>query len=469
MKLRLYELSTHHWADGHMHVWHLCAGSKGYQSWASDTLASVTWLPLVGQWASVLVQAAGGEGGSAPKRDDLSLINVRSADSLPRYANVWDATAGLWLQVPLGVRPLNPLLTDYAIQTITEKEVDEAAPYASAVTVWTARAGLPAPDGRTGIKVPLYDRQADFDDPVQVDRYQGTGGYEGPAEMKDVLKEVPLGHVPKAVPTYLGIIDDLHRWSIGGGRAIQGVPRAWAFGVRMTQTAGAPTSNQYAVDLATGIITTAVKPEGFRVEVQGRTFGGIWKRYIGELTAALALEAGLVTSVDIAGMDATPRTVGVYLSAGDGRSHKDVYDKLVGSVARGRWYIDLSDQLVVARLPRGAGAASSRSYSTADGSTPGAKPLTRSNTPPAKQVVLRYAENPNPVTQTAYDATDPGDIAFWTSQWREVAGETDAAIVAAYGKGAKVATVETSLSLASDAAAELPAWVAEKMSPPLPY
>lgn len=469
MKLRLYELSTHHWADGHTHVWYLCAGSKGYQSWASDTPASVTWLPLVGQWASVLVQAAGGEGGSAPKRDDLSLINVRSADTLPRYANVWDATAGLWLRVPLGVRPLNPLLTDYAIRTITEKEVDEAAPYASAVTVWTARAGLPAPDGRTGIKVPLYDRQADFDDPVQVDRYQGTGGLEGPAELKDVLKEAPIGHCPLAAPTYLGIIDGLHVWSVGGGRAIQAVPRAWSLAVPVVPTTGTPSAGQFRVDLTTGLIRTAVKYDDFRVEVQGRLFGGVWKHLIGETVAALALEAGLVSTVDTAGMDSTPRTVGVYLPAGDGRSHRDVYDKLVGSVARGRWYIGLSDQLVVTRLPRGAGAASSRSYSTSDGSTPGAKPLTRSNTPPAKQVVLRYAENPNPVSQTAYDATDAADVAVWTKQWREVAGETDAAIVAAYGKGAKVATVETALTVAAEAAAELPAWEAEKQDPPQPY
>ncbi|WP_372396208.1 hypothetical protein ABMY26_36580 (plasmid) [Azospirillum sp. HJ39] len=468
MKIRLYELGTYHRPDGHRHVWYLCAGSKGYQSRADDTPASVTWLPLVGQWASVLVQAAGAAGGTAPQRDDLTLINVRAADTLPRWANVFDATAGVWLRVPLGLRPLNPLVTDYVIQTITEKEVDDDDAYSTAVIVWTARAGLPVPE-RTSIKLPLYDRQTDFDEPVQTDRYAGTGGYEGPAEMKDVLKEVPLGHVPMASPTYLGIIGDLHRWSVGGGKPVFDVPRGWSLGVPVTKTAGTPSSSQFAVDLATGFLTTAVKFEDFRVEVKGRLFGGVWKRYIGELSAALALEAGIVTSADVSEMDATPRTVGLYLPSGDGRSHKDVLDKLVGSVARGRWYVALSDGLVITRLPRADAATPERAYSTVSGSTPGLKPLTRTNTPPAKQTILRYAENPNPVTQTAPDATDPADVALWTQAWREVAGETDDAIVAAYGAGAKVATIETALTLPADAAAELPHWEVETKSPPQPY
>lgn len=467
MKKHLYELLTYHTASGHLRVWYLCAGSEGYQSRADDTPSSVTWLPLVGQWAEVIVQASGDAGGRAPKRDDLTLMNVRVSDALPRYANVHDVTAGTWLRVELGVRPLNPLLTDHVIQRVTEKEVEADAAYGTAVTVWSARAGMPALE-RTAIKLPLYDRQADFDTPVQTLRYAGTGGYEGPAELKDTLKEDALGHVPMASPTYLGIVGGLHRWGCSGGRPIEDVPRGWSLGVAVTKTAGTPASNQYAVDLATGHIATAVKYEDFRVEVKGRKFAGVWKRHIGDLTAALAIEAGIVTAADAGGIDATPRTVGVYLPAGDGRTHKDLYDKLVGSVARGRWYVGLDDGLVVTRLPRAADAAPTRTYRRDTGGTPGLKPLTRSNTPPAKQVVLRYAETPNAVTKTAPDAT-AADTALWVQPWRETASTTDAGIVAAYGAGAKVATIDTALTLEADAVAELPAWVAEKADPPQPY
>lgn len=467
MKKHLYELLTYHRASGHTHLWFLCAGSQGYQSRADDTPASVTWLPLVGQWAEVLVQAAGDAGGSALKRDDLTLINVRTADNLPRYASVHDTTAGTWLRVALGARPLNVLLTDYVVQRITEKEVEESAAYSTAVTVWSARAGIPALE-RTAIRVPLYDRQADFATPVQTRRYLGTGGYEGPAELKDTLKEDALGWVPMASPTYLGIIGGLHRWSVCGGQPIEDVPRGWSSAAACVKVTGTPTSGQYVVDLATGFIGTSTKYEDFRVEVKGRKFSGVWKRYPGELTVALALEAGLVTSGSGAGMDATPRAVGVYLPAGDGRSHKDVYDKLVGSVARGRWYMGIGDDLVVTRLPRPAGATPVRSYRRSTGGTPGLKPLTRTNTPPPKQVILRYALNPNPASSTAVNA-GAADTALWTRQWREVASATDAAIVAAYGAGAKVDYVETALALATDAEAELAAWVAERSDPPQPY
>ncbi|SMH30529.1 hypothetical protein [Azospirillum agricola] len=466
MKKHLYELLTHHRASGHQHRWHLCAGSQGYQSRADDTPASVTWLPLVGQWAEVIIQAAG-DGNSGLKRDDLTLINVRTPDALPRYASVYDVTAEALTRVELGARPLNVLLTDYVIQRITEKEVDEAAAYGTAVTVWSARAGIPALE-RTAIRVPLYDRQADFDTPVQTRRYLGTGGYEGPAELKDTLKEDALGWCPMVSPTYLGVIGGLHRWGVSGGQPIEDVPRGWSSAAACIKVTGTPTSGQYVVDLATGYIGTSTKYEDFRVEVKGRKFGGVWKRYPGELTLALAVEAGLVTSGSGAGIDATPRTVGVYLPAGDGRSHRDVYDRLVGSVARGRWYIGIGDDLVVTRLPRAAGATPVRSYRRAGGGTPGLKPLTRTNTPPPKQVILRYAENPNPDSRTA-DTASAADTALWTQPWREAASVTDAAIVAAYGVGAKVEYVETALALEADAVAELAAWVAERTNPPQPY
>jgi len=470
MRIHLFELDAHHKPSGHLHRWHL-ATAPGYRSRSDDTPPSVAWLPLVAQWASVAVQASGSRAGRAGA-DDLRLINVRTADDLPRWANVYDLTAAAWIRVQLGERPLNPLLTDYVVRRVVEKEVEAGAPYATAVTVWQARAGFVQPD-RSEIRIPVYDRQRDFDVPVlpSTVTYAGTGGLEGPAELKNVTKERCIGWVPICAPTYLGVVAGKHTYSVNGGRPIHAIVRAWDSAAPYLPVAGTPAATgEYAVNLATGIITVGgSKPLDFRCEVQGDAPGGIWNRYIGAVIAQLAMEAELASTVDVSGMDAVPRTVGVYLPAGDTTTHRALYDRLVGSVARGRWYMGLDDgQLVVTRLPRPSTALPVRTYRLALGDTPGLKPLSVSSLTPARQAVVRYAENPSPATSTATTAT-AADVALWTTRWRAAASADDAALAAAWGNSAKVEYPETALTLAADAEAEAPLWAAELGDPPRPY
>ncbi|WP_376959629.1 hypothetical protein ABNQ39_06905 [Azospirillum sp. A26] len=475
MDIHLYDLVAYHRATGHLHRWPLCAGSVAYQSRSDDDPASVTWLPLVGQWPSVAVTAAGD--GAKAQIDDLRLINVRQTDDLPHLASVFNITTNTWERVLLGVRPLNPLLTDYIIQSVTERVVAAGAPLSTAVTVWHAKAGKIAPD-RTELKLPVYDRQLDFDTPIQKDdaKYAGTGGYEGPTTLKNTLKERCFGHCFMVQPTYLGIIDQgsgngglLHVWSVNGGQPIEDVPRGWSGGAAVAKTAGIPGSNQLRVDVSTGRIHTAVHYEDFRVEVKGDKTGGTWRRYIGEVIAFLAVQhGGIVTAADVSGMDATPRTVGLYLPAGDGRSHRDAYGKLVGSVPRGRWFIDLADRLVVTRLPRATAVTPTRAYSKVSGSTDGLKPTAGSDVVPTKKVTVLFGENPNANTTAVADAT-AADAALWTQQWRESDSATDPVIEAAYGVSAKTDRIETALTLKADADAEAPLWLAEKAWPPQSY
>ncbi len=471
MDLHIYDLVAYHTATGHQHRWHLCAGSQGYQSRSDDAPANVTWLPLVGPAASVSVMAAAD--GAKAQIDDLRLINVRRDpdDDLPRYASVFDITAGTWLRVPLGVRPLNVLLTDYtAIQTVTERVLDDTAALSTAVTIWRAKAGLIG-RGVTELRLPLYDRQLDFDTPIQKDtaKYGGTGGYDGPSTLKNTLKERCFGWRPFVVPTYLGIIGGYHRWSVNGGHPIEDVPRGWSGGVAVSKTSGTPGADQFAVDPATGYITTSIHYDDFRVTVQGDKTGGVWRRYIGEVIAHLATTVGgIIATADVSRMDATPRTIGLYLPAGDGRTHRDAYGKLVGSVPRGRWFIDLSERLVVTRLPRAEGAAPIRSYTKASGGTDGLTPTAGSTVIPSKQVTALFAENPSANSTAAPNAT-ADDAALWTQQWRESDSAIDAGIAGAWGVSAKIDRIETELTLKADADAEAPLWLAEKAHPPQSY
>lgn len=469
MKVHLYELDAYHLASGHIHRWHL-ATAPGYRSRTDDTPAAVTWLPLVGQWASVAVRAAGERGsGSQAQIDDLRLINVRASDDLPRWASVYDVTAGVWLRVELGDRPLNPLLIGYVVRRIVEKEVDTADSYAAASTIWQAKAGIIQLD-RTELRLPIFDRQLDFDTPVQVEKYAGTGGLEGPAELKDATKERCFGWHPIVVPTYLGIIGGKHTYSVNGGHPIEAIVRGWDKGSTLTLVSGTPSAGQFSADLATGILTIGgSRPEDFRVEVKGDKSGGVWRRYIGEVIGYLATtHGGIIGAANVAGMDATPRTVGVYLPTGDTTTHRDLYGKLTGSVARGHWYIDLTDTLVVGRLPAASSVTPERAYRRAAGSTPGLKPVPDGQVTPAKQVIIRYAENPSATDQTA-GATTADIVALWSKQWREVASETDATIAAAWGASARVEYIETALTVASEAAAEAPLWLAELSNPPQSY
>ena len=472
MKVRLIDLTLFHRPSGHRHRLPL-ATFPGYQSGPADSPANVTWLPLVtaGADASVSIGSLGAADGQAELRiGDLVLRNETSRNPGQRFANLQNLDTGAWLRLALDDRPLNLLLTgDYVIQAVTEREIEDGAPLAEAVTIWTARVGQPKPK-RTEIALPIYDQRLDYDTPIQTERYKGTGGYEGPAEMKDTLKELPLGHCPMARPTYLGIIDGFHRWSVGGGKPVQDVPRGWSSGVGVTRQSGAtPADNaHFTVDLASGIITTTVKYADFRVEVLGRKFAGTYRRTIGELIAALATGAGLAGTVDSAGMDAVPRTVGLFLAAGDGTTHAAAYAKFVGSVPRGGWYVGTAGQLVVTRVPRPNAAAAVRGYSSAAGTTTGLQYVEGQHNPPAKQVVLRCAHNPSPSSSAATDAT-AADATRWTREWVEVPSATDAAIAAAWGSSAKVATVETALTFSADAAAELPGWVAELSAPPTLY
>lgn len=469
MDMHLYDLVAYHKATGHQHRWHFCAGSRGYQSRSDDNPASVTWLPVVGEWSGVAVQAAAD--GAKAEIADLRLMNVRDAeDTLPRHANVYDITAGAWLRPQLGSRPLNSLLTDYTVQSVTERVLDDAAPLSTAVTIWRAKAGLIGP-GRTELRLPLYDRQLDFDTPIQKDdaKYGGTGGYDGPANLKNTLKERCFGWRPFVQPTYLGIVGGYHRWSVNGGKPIEDVPGGWSGAVVVSKTAGTPGAAQFSVDVATGYITTSIHYEDFRVEVKGDKTGGVWRRYIGEVIAHLATtEGGIVSSADVSGMDATPRVIGLYLPAGDGRTFRDAFGKLVGSVPRGRWFVDLADRLVVTRLPRANAATSTRSYVKASGITDGLKPVSGSTVIPTKRVTVLYAENPNASSAAAVDAT-ADNAALWTQQWRESDSATDGQVAAAWGVSAKIDRIETALTLKSDADAEAPLWLAEKANPPQPY
>ncbi|CAK0756332.1 hypothetical protein CCP1ISM_6830002 [Azospirillaceae bacterium] len=114
-----------------------------------------------------------------------------------------DLTTGAMLTVDLADRPLYALLTEYDPVRVHERVVEQGAPLGSAVTLWRGRLGV-VQDRVSELGLTVYDGQLAYDTPIQTERYGGSGGYDGPAELRGTTKERCIGQVPILRPQYLG-------------------------------------------------------------------------------------------------------------------------------------------------------------------------------------------------------------------------------------------------------------------------
>ncbi|WP_188263188.1 hypothetical protein [Azospirillum tabaci] len=461
--IHLIELDAFHLASGHTHRWFL-ATKPGYRSGPSDTPASLPWLPLVGKPSDVsLFIASLGETMGATKVSfgSVELDNTRDAQG-QRLARVYDVTADAWITVTLPARPLNPLLTDYALAgwPLVEKVVEEGAPYSTAQVVTSVTMEMPNPDSkRSTISLSVRGREADFDDPLLTEKY-GTSDGES---LADRTKERVFGHAFQE-PTYLGIIGGLHHWSHNGGHPIEDVPVFWDRAFRLTKrTTGTPAAGEYKPDPATGITVTGSRPPEPMCEVMGDKIGGVWRRYVGELAQHLAVTvAGKVPlarmdTASVAALDAVPREVGYAIPTGSSPTLRESLDKVLGSLARGYWIVTADGMLTVGRLLAPT-APPVRVYRRGI-STPGLTPRsTDSRGLPAKTVTLRYAGLPKIAQTIVSDATE-ADTQLHKALWREVTS-TDAATAVAY-PGARTQTVETLLWDRTQATAEQAEFLSE--------
>ncbi|QCO00439.1 hypothetical protein D3093_34880 (plasmid) [Azospirillum argentinense] len=461
--IHLIELDAYHLASGHTHRWFL-ATKPGYRSGPGDTPASLPWLPLVGKPSDVSLSIASlGETMGATKVSfgSVELDNARDWQG-SRLARVYDVTADAWVTVTLPPRPLNPLLTDYALAgwPLTEKVIEEGAPYSTAQVVTRVTMEMPDPDSkRSTINLSVRGREADFDDPLLTEKYS-TGDGES---LADRTKERTFGHCYME-PTYLGIIGGLYHWSVNGGHPIEGVPNLWDRGFRMDPRAtGTPASNEFKADPATGIIVTGSRPPEILCEVKGDKTGGVWRRYVGEVAQHLAVTvAGKVPparmdTLSVAALDAVPREVGYAIPTGSSPTLREALDKVLGSLARGYWIVTAEDLLTVGRLLAPA-APAARVYRRGV-NTPGLTPRsTDSRGLPAKTVTLRYAGLPK-VTQTIVGDALDDDVKLHKALWREVT-DTDVATATAY-PGARSPTVETLLWDRAQAVAEQAEFLSE--------
>jgi hypothetical protein len=114
--------------------------------------------------------------------------------------------------------------------------------------------GIELGDGE--IKIVLRDLKYRFDREIQSERFAGTGAEEGNSDVAGRRKPLTLGICRNVPILYIGTNGSpaKHIFSAGEGPII-GVLRVLDQGVELTYTSGTPSSGEWTVDVATGVVT----------------------------------------------------------------------------------------------------------------------------------------------------------------------------------------------------------------------
>lgn len=172
---------------------------------------------------------------------------------------------------------------------------------------------------------------------AQGDRFTGTGGAEGGDDLKGRPKPLALGYVWNAEPVYLGTIAGKHSFLVSAGWAlpIQDVPAARDRGVALTKVGGTPTSGEYAIDTATGILTIGGDlPEQLTVDIEGYVRDGTFVSSAADLVLAILQDrAGLRdTQIDQAALDALDGVASAAQGLWQGATETTV-ERVIGDLA----------------------------------------------------------------------------------------------------------------------------------------
>ncbi|WP_431861344.1 hypothetical protein [Azospirillum sp.] len=472
----LMERDVVHLASGHVHRFYF-ATAPGYQCKRTDSTPDLVYVPLVDQAANLSVTVASyGEvaGDTRIEVGESRLMNTHDwQNGIPiRY---YDVTAGTWGVLPTGARPLNHLWTDYAraasrLAVLVGPETGSRdADFQTRFVVGEEMAALE----RTAIVLRPRDKALDFDTPLQVETYGGTGGVDGTADLGGKTKERCFGHVLSMEPTYLGIVDlgdgPLHTYGTNGGHPIEGVVRFRDGYVDLTEvTSGVPTSGQWKQRKTTGMVqlggSSGQNPVayGASCEVKGDKTGGVWRVTIADLIRFWATtHSGILSDpsqIDTAAFSAlnaaAPYTIGKWLPAGSTDTLRTLFDEAVQS-ARAYWLMDETQKLSVGQILPASGTPvrTLRRGSDHMGLIP-RDPSERKV--PAKAALIRTGRNYAVADTATLDRNLTGDARnIATSEWRESRSTDDAGVVAAYGSNiARLIERDTLLRYAADGATE---------------
>lgn len=213
----------------------------------------------------------------------------------------------------------------------------EGAAFSTALRLFSGQAAVPSfsRSARSSMRVSvgLYDPMVELDQPLQAHLYAGSGGLEGPAELRDQVKPLAFGdlsaaHVPGRRVDAASNLYQLHDGAIGA--AVQIFDRGDSAGLisdgdksGATFDAYAPAAAHYVTDKGRGLVKFNSNPVGtVAFGLTGDATGGSVTTagpILARLLQRLGVSAGRIGASVAALADAG--VIGLYdQSGGDGRS-----------------------------------------------------------------------------------------------------------------------------------------------------
>lgn len=279
------------------------------------------------------------------------------------------------------------------------------------------------------IRVRLRDTLSKLQVPAQASTFAGTGGVEGPPNLKGIPKPQAWGQVFNVTPVYLGVTD------LGAGtlatfavhyRAIDAVSAVRERGGALTEvTSGTPGIGQYRTFPALGVFQVGFTPAGtITADVRGDA-SPFYAFTVGKLVRRIATDIAAFSSstdFDDASFDdfdfAREGAVGIYVAAGERLEAIDLVERLAGG-AGGFLTQTRAGKLRIGVLAppdvtphTSLDAADIRNLAPAD--------LPDTIDPPPKRTEVGYSLNYTPSDDLA--ASISGDLRSWLAQpWRSAA------------------------------------------------
>jgi hypothetical protein len=215
------------------------------------------------------------------------------------------------------------------------------------------------------LRLVIRDPAWRFDQPVQSALFAGTGGGEGGADLAGRPKPMALGRVRNVEAAYLGVVAGKHSYRVHDG-PIEDVDAGWSNAVALARVAGPPSSGQYSVDAATGIVTLGGSPLDSTItwDVKGDKAGGAWRTSAAALARHVAVaRAGLADPDEIDGasftalIGAAPAGVGWWID--DDMTVAELLDRLLGAIG-GWWGFTRDGRFQVGRVEAPSATATAR-------------------------------------------------------------------------------------------------------------
>ncbi|MBL4800746.1 MAG: collagen-like protein [Emcibacter sp.] len=197
------------------------------------------------------------------------------------------------------------------------------------------------------LELRLGDKSNIFDAPMEIPTYAGTGGIEGPAEFKGVVKPFCFGPVFNMEPTLADSVNQIYQVHMRAAQAIDGV---FDRGVELTSdgdtadlSAWVAVPGKYKTDLSKGLFKLGNQPSGLiTADVRGDNVGGyvssagdILQRILDFVpdAAGLGLDGAAFTALNAANSSACS------IHARQALNARDIFDVLMRSVG-GYWLVD---------------------------------------------------------------------------------------------------------------------------------